>query len=244
MNIRPDIDLVVDGDFGGVYEGLFGLTLDAPAVDTVEVDEVRNYPQFRDVDAGKVFNRRSALLHIKWGRVQGKPVLRLSLSRVKGRGEDDERLLSFDFPCKPGEDGKLRHPRQYIFQALKEAKKQFSDKVGCCICGKPDLWFKKIQTPQYPLYRVMWKEIDFADTNHRICRDCDKLINRRAVEFNPVPELDDDGHEFDSIFADSVSEPFNIRKDIQYDNIDFRVALDAHASKLQLGGSLPPPALF
>ena len=236
MNIRSDLSLVVDSGFGSVYEDIFGLTSDAPVVDDVDVGEERNYPKFRDVNAGKIFNRRSVLLHIRWGHVEGKPVLRLSFSRVKSRDEADEQLLTFDFHPTPDRYGRVGHPRRHVFQALKEAKKQFSDKVGCNVCGKPDIWFKKVQTPQYPLYRVMWKEVDFADPAHRICRDCDKLINRRTAEFNPVPELDDDGHEFDSIFADSVSEPFNIRKDIQYDNIDFRVALDAHASKLQLGG--------
>ena len=216
-----------------VYEDIFGFAIDNQHED---VEAERNYPQLKPSYVGKTFNRRGALLHIKWGRVQGKPTLRVKIDKVHGRDEDDEKLLQLDITAKPDKDGNYKHPKQYIFQALKEAKKQFSDKVGCRVCGKPDIWFKKVQTPQYPLYRVMWKEIDFADTNHRICRDCDKLINRRAVEFNPVPELDDDGHEFDSIFADSVSEPFNIRKDIQYDNIDFRVALDAHASKLQLGG--------
>jgi hypothetical protein len=61
----------------------------------------------------------------------------------------------------------------------------------------------------------MWKELDFADPENRVCRECEKLINRRQAEFNPVPELDDNGNEYDSIFL---------------------AALDVHASNLQLGG--------
>jgi hypothetical protein len=90
----------------------------------------------------------------------------------------------------------------------------------------------------------MWKEFDFADPDNRICRDCEKLVNRRQAEFNPVPELDDEGSKYDSIFSDSVSEPYTVRRDLQFDNIDYLAALDVHTSNLQLGGRFTPTFLF
>ena len=227
-------DLVTDSAFGSVYEGLFGLSLDSQPEEAKE--EKRNYPQFEKTQVGVVFNRRSVLLRIRWGNVQGKPTLRSTITRVKSRDEEDQVLLQFDMTAEPGEDGHFKHPKQYVFHALKEVKKQFREKVGCVVCGKPDIWFKKVQTPQFPLYQVMWKELDFADADNRVCRECDKLVNRRQAEFNPVPELDDDGNQFDSIFADSVSEPYTVRRDLQLDSRDFLAALDTHASNLQLGG--------
>ena len=228
------LDIAFDHEFGKVYEDLFGLTMDRPT--TEETEPLHNYPQFKDTTVGEVFNRRSAFLNIRWGQVNGNPVLRVAITRVGSRGEEDKTLLKFDMTAEPAENGKLRHPREYVFQALNEAKRQFSDKVGCVVCGKPDIWFKKIQTPQYPLYQVLWRELDFADPNHRVCRECEKLVNRRRAEFNPVPELDDDGNEYNSIFTDSVSEPYTVRRDIQLDSQDFLAALDVHTSSLQLGG--------
>lgn len=257
--------MLVDRRFGSVYEDIFGLTMDSQVKEAGAVEVVKhNYPQLKHPVIGKVFNRRSVLLHIKWGKVQGKPTLRSTVSRVTSRDEEDEVLLQFDMTVEPINADDIarakvkafdpyddafqgcdavdiptpiyKHPKQYVFQALKEAKRQFSDKVGCVVCGKPNIWFKKIQTPQFPLYRVMFKEIDFADSDNRVCSECDKLVNRRQAEFNPVPELDDDGKQFNSIFADSVSEPFTIRKDLQLDSPDFLAALDVHATNLQLGG--------
>jgi hypothetical protein len=222
-----DVDLVVDQECGKVYEDIFDLTReDNQPEETAEVE--RNYPKFKGPEVGKVFNRRSVLLHIRWGNVQGKPTLRVTIDRICARDEPDETLLKFDMSAAPDKDENLKHPKQYVYQALKHAKKQFSSKVGCSVCGKPSIWFKKIKTAQYPLYQVMFKELDFADPDHR--------INRRNAEFNPVPELDDDGNKFDSIFADSVSEPYTIRRDIQFDNQDYLAALDVHTSNLQLGG--------
>jgi hypothetical protein len=222
MNMT-NVSLVVDQEFGKVYEDLFGLTIEDCQV-TEEAEVEHNYPRLRPSYIGKALNRSGTLLHIKWGKVQGKPTLRLTITKVKSRGEDDKVLLRSDITAEPDENGNFRHPRQYVFQALKEVKRQFSAKVGCSICGKPDIWFKKIPTPQFPLYQVMWKELD------------EKLVNRRQAEFNPVPELDDDGNEYDSIFADSVSEPYTVRRDLQFDNIDYLAALDVHTSNLQLGG--------
>ena len=233
MNTKSD--LVVDGEFGKVYEDIFSLTSEGKQPEEV-TETVRNYPKLKNRTVGAVFNRRSVFLNIHWGRVDGNPILRVAITRIGSRGEEDKTLLKFDMTAEPDENNKLKHPRQYVFQALNEAKRQFSEKVGCVVCGKPDIWFKRIQTPQFPLYQVMFKELDFADTNNRICRECEKLVDRRQAEFNPVPELDDDGNQFDSIFADSVSEPYTIRRDLQLDSQDFLAALDTHASNLQLGG--------
>jgi hypothetical protein len=166
MNMnKSNLNLVVDVEFGKVYEDLFGLTIDDPQPEAVEVK--RNYPQLKNIVTGQVFNRRSVFLKIRWGRVDGNPVLRVAITRIGSRGEDDQTLLKFDMTAEPDEDGKLKHPRQYVFQALNKAKREFSDKAGCVVCGKPDIWFKKIQTPQLPLYQVMWKEFDFADPDNR-----------------------------------------------------------------------------
>jgi hypothetical protein len=237
MNMtNVNLNLVVDSEFGKVYEDIFSISIDkiAPSEHKQEVE--RNYPKLRNREIGAVFNRRSVFLNIKWGNVKGTRVLRVAITRIGSRDEEDKTLVKFDMPAEPREDGTFEQPRNYVYRALKEAKRQFSAKVGCVVCGKPDIWFKKIKTPRFPLYQVMFRELDFADTDNRVCRDCDLLVNRRNAEFNPVPELDDDGNEYDSIFSDSVSEPYTVRRDIQFDNYDFRTALDAHASNLQLGG--------
>ena len=235
MNTTVDSDLVVDEEFGKVYEDIFGITLDVSKPEEPP-EVVRNYPKLRPTIMGEVFNRRSVFLNIHWGNVQGARVLRVAITRVGSRGEEDDTLVKFDMPAEPDEDGNFQEPKQYVYKALKTAKREFSSKVGCSVCGKPSIWFKKIKTPKWPLYQVMFKELDFADPDHRICRECEKLVNRRNAEFNPVPELDDDGNKYDSIFADSVSEPYTIRRDIQFDNPDFLAALDLHTSNLQLGG--------
>jgi hypothetical protein len=226
----------------------------------VEPEELKeplhNYPRLKDRYAGGVFNRRSVFLHIKWGKIKGAPVLRVSINRIGARDEEDMTLVQFDMPVH-AVDGHMLKPKEYVFKALNEAKKQFSEKVGCVVCGMPDIWFTKIKTPQYPLYRVMWKEVDFADPENRVCRECYKRVNPTVSDFDPHPEADLKTTAEEVIAAynlnrytgkewylpdkgeglvSAVNETIEVHGHTRLDSVDYMAALDRQESIVQLGG--------
>jgi len=230
--------------------------IDVPVEPADLKEPLHNYPHFKDNYVGEVLNRRSVLLHIRWGNVEGKPVIRVAITRTNGRDEEDEGLVYFDMPVYPVK-GHMLKPKQYVFQALNEAKKQFSEKVGCVVCGRPDIWFKKVQTPEWPLYRVMWKELDFADPQNRVCRECYNRVNPTVSDFDPHPEQDPKTSVEEVIAAynlnkitgkewylsdkggglvSAVNETVKVHGYTRLDSPDYMAALDRQESIIQLGG--------
>ena len=114
---------------------------------------------------------------------------------------------------------------------LQELKAVIQKQTMCLCCERGMVHVRKHE--RVGEYIASVEHVTLQD---HLCPRCYAWFHPRKIVFNPRPEFDDDGKPFDTIFADSVNEIGNFRRDTLLNDVNYWYALYNNEAEQFLGG--------
>ena len=200
------------------------------------------------VNFGMPAPTKRASVEIKLGKVDGEPVARAFVFPWKKGAPEPQGtpLFAVELGVDP-DQVELRTSRrgyQYFgprwksrqgtygklfFHMLSQVKARLEKDSECWVCGAGRVYLKREHSGRAgATYTAWWKAVELHD--HQ-CSRCWERAHPVKAAFDPTPELNDDGIEYDTKFASCVNELRRVPRDALLEDVEYMYALDVQATK-------------
>ena len=176
--------------------------------------------------------RKKAFVEVKVGTVNGVPTVRAVARKLGSDWRNGGAMIAAvemtverpnEWKSRKGNYGRL------YFHILQELKARLQQQTMCKCCEHGSVYYSKLNqhgSSSNGQYLATW---DCRQINENgICEHCERWLHPTKAIFNPVPELDDDGMPYDTIFADCVTELARPSREALLEDIEYLYALDTH----------------